>query len=309
MNLHDELFRETFRDMVAGRVLFDEPTERYTSMGVGGRADALAFPSSKNDLQRIIPYLRDFEIPFIPVGNWTNIIVKDGGYRGVILSLQCLNHVTRIEREAGHVLIDAEAGVALSELVGSSARESLTGIEFCAGIPGSVGGAVRMNAGAYGNEIKNVIENANIMNIHGSISEFKRAALNFQYRNLELPEGAIIVGASFLLKKGIKEKIQGRIREILEIRQEKHPLEHRNAGSIFKNPKEFPAGQIIDALGLKGTRIGGAEISEKHGNFIVNTGNAKATDIIALIDTVKKRVWEERGIRLEPEVRIIGEDG
>ena len=309
MNLRDERFRQSLRDMVAGKVLFDEPTKGHTSIGVGGAADALVFPHSRDELRKIISCLRDCNIPFIPVGNWTNMIVKDGGYRGVIISLQHLNHVTRSERNTSHVLIDAEAGVSLSEIVRSSADESLTGIEFCAGIPGSVGGAVRMNAGAYGNEIKDIIETVDVMIVNGSISEFKRAALPFEYRNLEIPEGAIIVSASFLLTKGVKEKIQERIREILDIRKEKHPLEYRNAGSIFKNPKGLPAGQIIDALGLKGTRIGGAQISEKHGNFIVNTGNATAKDILALIDTVQKRVWEERGIRLEPEVRIIGEDG
>lgn len=309
MNLRDERFRQSLRDMVAGKVLFDEPTKGHTSIGVGGVADALVFPHSRDELRKIISCLRDCNIPFIPVGNWTNMIVKDGGYRGVIISLQHLNHVTRSERNASHVLIDAEAGVSLSEIVRSSADESLTGIEFCAGIPGSVGGAVRMNAGAYGNEIKDVIETVDVMIVNGSISEFKRAALPFEYRNLEIPEGAIIVSALFLLTKGVKEKIQERIREILDIRKEKHPLEYRNAGSIFKNPKGLPAGQIIDALGLKGTRIGGAQISEKHGNFIVNTRNATAKDILALIDTVQKRVWEERGIRLEPEVRIIGEDG
>lgn len=309
MNLRDERFRQSLRDMVAGKVLFDEPTKGHTSIGVGGVADALVFPHSRDELRKIISCLRDCNIPFIPVGNWTNMIVKDGGYRGVMISLQHLNHVTRSERNTSHVLIDAEAGVSLSEIVRSSADESLTGIEFCAGIPGSVGGAVRMNAGAYGNEIKDIIETVDVMIVNGSISEFKRAALPFEYRNLEIPEGAIIVSALFLLTKGVKEKIQERIREILDIRKEKHPLEYRNAGSIFKNPKGLPAGQIIDALGLKGTRIGGAQISEKHGNFIVNTRNATAKDILALIDTVQKRVWEERGIRLEPEVRIIGEDG
>ena len=308
MNLRNERFRQSLRDMVAGKVLFDEPTKKHTSIGVGGVADALVFPQSRDELRKIISCLGDGDIPFIPVGNWTNMIVKDGGYRGVIISLQHLNRVIRSERNAGHVLIDAEAGVSLAEIVRSSADESLTGIEFCAGIPGSVGGAVRMNAGAYGNEIKDIIETVNVMIVNGSISEFKRTALHFEYRNLDLPERAIIVSACFLLTKGVKEKIQERIREIIDIRKEKHPLEYRNAGSVFKNPKGLPAGQTIDAVGLKGTRIGGAQISEKHGNFIVNTGNATAKDILALIDTIQKKVWEERGIRLEPEVRIIGED-
>jgi UDP-N-acetylmuramate dehydrogenase len=309
MNVPDKKFRQTLRDMVSGNILFDEPTERHTSIGVGGKTDALVFPQNRDELRQITSYLRNTGIPFIPVGNWTNLIIKDSGYRGVIVSLQCINHVTWSERNFPYVSIDAEAGAALSDIVRLSAGESLTGLEFCAGIPGTVGGAVRMNAGAYGNEIKDVIENVNVMNMSGKISEFKREALKFTYRHMELPEGAILVSASFLLSKGIKEKIREKIREILETRKEKHPLEYRSAGSIFKNPEGLPAGQIIDALGLKGIQIGGAKISEKHGNFIVNTGNAKAKDILALMDMVKKKVWEEKGIHLEPEVRIIGEDG
>jgi UDP-N-acetylmuramate dehydrogenase len=309
MNSHNEHFRQTLESMVSGKVLFDEPTERHTSIGAGGKTDALVFPQSVDELRHIISYLRRCEIPFIPVGNWTNLIVKDGGYRGVIISFQCINHVTLTERNTDQVLINAEAGASLSDIVRLSAGKSLTGMEFCAGIPGSVGGAVRMNAGAYGNEIKDVVNTVNIMNMAGNILEFKREALKFEYRNLEFPEEAVIVSATFLLSKGIKKKIQERIHEILKIRKEKHPLEHRNAGSIFKNPKGLTAGQVIDALGFKGIRIGGAKISEKHGNFIINTGKAKARDILVLMDMVIKKAREEKGIHLEPEVRIIGEDG
>jgi UDP-N-acetylmuramate dehydrogenase len=309
MDLRDERFRLGLMHIVPGKVLFDEPTERYASMGVGGRADALVFPESRDKLGKIVSYLREYEIPYIPVGNWTNLIVKDGGYRGIIISLQCLNRVTSAVRDAGHISVDAEAGATLSELVRLSAVESLAGMEFCAGIPGSVGGAVRMNAGAYGSEIKDIVASINVMDMDGKISELTQRDLKFEYRNLELPEGAIVVSATFILTKGIKEKIKNKIHEIIEMRKEKHPLEYRNAGSIFKNPKGLPAGQLIDALGLKGVEIGGAKISEKHGNFIVNTGDAKAGDIVLLIDAVKKKVWEEREIHLETEVKIIGEDG
>lgn len=302
-------FRQTLKGMISGNILFDEPAEKHTSIGTGGRADAFVFPKSREELRCIVSYLKSCGIPFIPVGNGTNLIVKDGGYRGVMISLQCINHVFQMERNANHVLIDGEGGAALSDIVRLCVSESLTGMEFCAGIPGSVGGAVRMNAGAYGSEIKDVIETVTVMNDNGSILEYKRESLNFEYRNLKLLKGAIIISATFLLSKGIREKIQERIRHILETRKEKHPLEYRNAGSVFKNPKGAAAGQIIDALGLKGIRIGGAKISEKHGNFIVNTGNATAKDIIALMDMIQKKVRAERGIHLEPEVRIIGDDG
>jgi len=308
--LKDRMLREKLNDIVSGKVLFDEPMSRHTSMRVGGMADALVFPGSPDELSRILNILQYLQIPFIPIGNGTNLIVKDGGYRGVVISLKDIKNISMMERCADQVSIYAEAGIALSEIVILAAEQSLTGMEFCAGIPGSIGGAVKMNAGAYGTEIKDTIEAVELMNGRGKIRECKRDILKFSYRNLDLPEGAIITGALFLLRRGIKEHIQSRITEIIGLRKAKHPLEYHSAGSVFKNPPGgISAGQIIDEIGLKGAQIGGARISEKHGNFIVNCGNAKARDIIALIGMVKKKVKEERGINLETEVKIIGEDG
>jgi UDP-N-acetylmuramate dehydrogenase len=207
-------------------------------------------------------------------------------------------------------LLHAGAGATLSEIVLLTEKRSLSGMEFCAGIPGSVGGAVKMNAGAWGNEIKDVIETVELMIISGEILESRKDDLKFTYRNLDISEGTIIVGASFLLARGIEGQVHARINEILGKRKDRHPLEYRNAGSVFKNPNGgIPAGRIIDELGLKGIQIGNARISEKHGNFIVNLGNAKASDIIALIDMIKAKVNKERGIMLQTEVMIVGEDG
>ena len=308
--LKDNSLREKLKDVVSGMVLIDEPMSRHTSIGVGGPTDALISPENAKELGRIITYLRHLKTPFIPVGNGTNLIVRDGGYRGVIISMKGLNSIVLNKRNTEWASIRTGAGATLSEIVRLAAEESLTGMEFCAGIPGSVGGAVKMNAGAYGSEIKDVVDKIELMDKKGNIRDVKKNSLKFEYRNLALPEGKIITGASFLLTKGIKEKIQGRINEILGMRKNKHPLEFRNSGSVFKNPKgSAPAGQIIDEMGLKGYQIGGAKISEKHGNFIVNLGQAKASDIIALIEMVKKKVKAERGIILETEVEIIGENG
>lgn len=308
--LKDSTLRKKLGDIVSGKVLFNETMSRHTSIGVGGMADALVSPKTVKELGQIITCLRHSKTPFIPVGNGTNLIVRDGGYRGVIISTKGLNNITLNKRNAEQISIRTGAGAALSEIVRLAAEESLTGMEFFAGIPGSVGGAVKMNAGAYGNEIKDTVEKIELINNSGEIQELKKNALKFEYRNLDLPEGSIITGASFLLTEGAREQIQERINEILGMRKNKHPLEFRNSGSIFKNPKGgVPAGQIIDEIGLKGLQTGGAKISEKHGNFIVNLGQAKASDIIALIDMVKKKIKEERGIVLETEVEIIGEDG
>ena len=307
--MRDRTLRNTLGEIVSGKVLFDEPMSRHTSMRVGGPADTLVFPGSLEELSRVFKILRYFQTPFIPIGNGTNLIVKDGGYRGAVISLKDIKNIGLTERGAAQVALYADAGIALSEIVLLAAERSLTGIEFCAGIPGSIGGAVKMNAGAYGSEIKDAIDSVELINGSGEIRQWKREILKFSYRNLDLPESAIITGASFLLSRGIKKQIQDRTTEIMGMRKAKHPLEYHNAGSIFKNPRGgIPAGQIIDELGLKGTQVGGAKISEKHGNFIVNVSNAKAGDILTLIDMVKNKVRQYRGIDLETEVKIIGED-
>jgi len=295
------------RKRVSGEIRIDEPADRHTSIGVGGRIDALVFPKDVSETAETIAFLRARRIPFLPVGNWTNLIVRSGGYRGVLISLTGLHGLEIRGSGDGDIHVEAEAGVALAELVTLSMHEGLTGMEFCAGIPGSVGGAVRMNAGAYGSEIKDVVVMLRLLDTSERIRTVTRDFLIFAYRSLDLPAETIIIGATFKLKRGEKEKIAGRIREILSLRREKHPLEFRNAGSIFKNPQTIPAGRLIEAAGLKGLRIGDAEVSEKHGNFIVNRGQASAAEVISLIDLVQKRVFEATGYFLEIEVRIIGE--
>ena len=303
--IKDKTFQEKLESIVSGKVLFNEPMDRHTSIGVGGMADVLIFPGSIEELSQTIFYLRDCNVPFIPVGNCTNLIVRDGGYRGVLVSLK---ELTAIDYQPSPISIYAEAGVPLFEIVNLSIKESLTGMEFCAGIPGSVGGGVKMNAGAFGSELKDIVRTVSLMNGRGETKVAVKDELNFGYRNLDLPEGTVILGAKFLLTKGSGEKIQERVSEIISMRKQKHPPEHRSAGSIFKNLPDISAGKIIDDVGLKGQKAGGAKISEIHGNFIVNSGGAKAKDIISLIDMARNRVWEERGIHLETEVRIIGID-
>ncbi|MBW2631094.1 MAG: UDP-N-acetylmuramate dehydrogenase [Deltaproteobacteria bacterium] len=314
----DRQFRDKIGGMVTGRVLFDEPMSMHTSMGVGGRADALIIPDTVGELKKLVSFFLREEVPFLPVGNCTNLIVRDGGYRGVLISLEALRRLeirdenlppesTLKEEYAGSVCVYAQAGVSLSGIVELSIRKSLAGMEFCAGIPGSVGGGLKMNAGAWGRELKDVVESVSILDAGAKIREIERKDLPFEYRNLDLPEGTIITGADFHLVKGSREEIQGKISDIIAARREKHPLAYRSAGSVFKNPPDCPAGKMIEETGLKGLRVGDAEISGKHGNFIVNIGNAKAEDVISLIDTVQKRILGERRIFLETELKIIGE--
>lgn len=301
------LNREEFKNLISGQVIFDEPLNRYTSIGVGGKADAVVFPKNVEELGQIAAYLNGHNISFCAVGNWTNLIVKDNGYRGVVLSLKGMQHLRYNVQDNSNVSLYAEAGVNLADLIKLCVKEGFTGMEFCAGIPGSVGGAVRMNAGAYGKEIKDVVGGITLIDHKGQAHDVHRETLRFTYRNLDLPEGAIITNTLFLLKRGNPIEIKKQVREIMAQRKKKHPLEYRNAGSIFKNQKGTPAGEIIEAVGLKGARIGDAEISEKHGNFIINLGHAKASDIMELIDIIKSKVLEEKAITLEIEVKIIGD--
>jgi UDP-N-acetylmuramate dehydrogenase len=305
--LNDAL-REKLQAAVSGAVIFDEPLSRYTSFGVGGKADAIIFPKKKEELTRALAFLEEKAVPFMPVGNGTNLIVRDGGYRGVVISFKELNNLRMGEGSGDTIYVHAEAGTPLAHVVGLLLKEGITGMEFCAGIPGSVGGAIRMNAGAYGLEIKDVVDKVIFMTGKGELLEISRRDLDFTYRRLALPPDCLIVAATFSLLKGNKEDIGKKIEKILALRKERHPLIYPNAGSIFKNPPGLSAGRIIDEMGLKGLQIGDARISEMHGNFIVNLGRAKAKDVLALIDIVKKRVFEERGIVLETEVCIIGEE-
>ena len=306
--MHEPEWKRKLRELATGTVLFDECMARHTSIGVGGRADALVVPESAVELGRLVALLRAEGIPVFFVGNGTNLIVRDDGFRGAVVSTKGLRAVRLEPRGEGLTALLAEAGASLAEVVSLTAREGLTGMEFCAGIPGSVGGGIRMNAGAWGGEMKDVLESVDLLNGEGNIRSLPRAALRFEYRNLALSEGACVLGGAFGLARGDRVAVEGRIREILNMRSGKHPLQYRSAGSVFKNPKGMPAGRIIDEAGLKGLTLGGARVSEMHGNFIVNLGSATAKDIIGLIDLVRKKVRERTGIDLEPEVKIIGEE-
>lgn len=300
--------RAVLGDMDAGRVCYDEPMSLHTSLRVGGKTDALIFIHHEAQLIRVVKTLREEKIKFFTAGNLTNVIVRDGGYRGAIVVMTGMNLVTCEPAAGGERYLSAQAGVSLAALVGRSASESLTGLEFCSGIPGSVGGAVWMNAGAYGREIKDAIESVTILDTEGAVRTMKREEISFAYRKTSFPDGAIITGARFTLQEGDPGDIKMRINDMMRWRREKHPLEYPSAGSVFKNPAGLPAGRLIEELGLKGMVSGDAQISSKHANFIVNTGRAKASDIIRLIETVQAKAEKERQVALETEVVIIGED-
>jgi UDP-N-acetylmuramate dehydrogenase len=301
--------RQEIHRLVAGNVKFDEPMCNHASMGVGGPADVLAYPGSPEEMGHLLAFLTEQRIPFFPAGNWTNLIVRDGGYRGVVVSLKKLRMVClEGDDPSGFRYIRAQSGAGLADLVALSIEAGLTGLEFSAGIPGSVGGAVKMNAGAYGHEMKDVIATVSLVETSGNLRIYDRDDLAFHYRCLDIPAGSVIVEATYRLQSGDRETVREKVREILAKRKGKHPLAYRNAGSIFKNPKGQPAGRIIEEAGLKGLQVGGAMVSEMHGNFIVNLGTARAKDVTTLITMIQETVQARKGILLEPEVVIVGED-
>ncbi len=300
--------KEELKSLLKGKSSFDAPMAKYTSLGVGGRADALVFPQDEEDLREILQFAKERAIPYYILGNGTNVVVRDRGLRGIVISLcRGFRRVRIIGREDEEVLIDAEAGVNLKHLVRFTRERNLTGLEAFTGIPGTVGGALAMNAGAFGSEMRDVVKSVTMMEGTGSVMIKERRKLRFNYRNLVLSKGSIILRGILGVTEARGGEVVAKLKDFRRLRFQSQPRNMPTAGSIFKNPKGTPAGQLIDELGLKGHRIGNARVSEKHGNFIVNEGDATAAEVLALMAFIRDEVYEKRGIRLTPEVHIIGE--
>lgn len=285
-----------------GAVFLEEPMKLHTSFQIGGPCEYFVKISTKKELSEVFTLCKQEEIPFLMIGKGSNLLVKDEGMRGVVGIFT--GELAETKRE-GNILI-AGAGISLADLANCSVREELAGLEFSSGIPGTVGGAVFMNAGAYGGEMKDVLLDVEVF-LDGEYKIFTKEELKLSYRKSliqELP-GAVVVRARFELLPDKKEEIQARIDELNERRREKQPLELPSAGSTFKRPENGFASKLIDEAGLRGTRIGGAEVSQKHTGFIVNVDDASCEDVKALISYIQKVVYEKSGIRLMPEVRML----
>jgi UDP-N-acetylmuramate dehydrogenase len=300
--------KKELKSLIKGKISFDVPMAKYTSLGVGGRADALTLPQDEEDLRVILHFAKEKTIPYYVLGKGTNVIIRDGGLRGIVISLsQGFRSIRIIDRDGEEVSISTEAGVNLERLVRFAEEKNLTGLEAFSGIPGTLGGALAMNAGAFGSEMRDVVKSVAMMEGTGTVVVKGRKDLRFHYRNLALSKGTIILEAILGVTKAKGEEIAAKVEGFQRRRFQSQPWNVPTAGSIFKNPEGAPAGQLIDELGLKGYRIGDARISEKHGNFIVNEGDATAAEVLALMAFIRDQVYEKRGIRLTPEVHIIGE--
>lgn len=309
--LRDRLARE-FR----GEVLYNEPMAKHTSVRVGGPADVFLKPSSLADLIWAIKTAREEDIPTFFLGAGSNTLVKDGGVRGFVITPSSALKVCRLEAESQETAdVRAEAGVGITAFVNFCAGVSLTGMEALVGIPGTIGGAIAMNAGARGTEIKDIVREVTVLDDEWNEKKIPREKLDFSYRSLKIPRAQVILAGVFRLNKGNGEEIAARVKEYQKKRAESQPLNFPNLGSVFKNPQPQKkgevvptAGKLIEETGLKNIRVGGARISEKHANFIVNEKGATGKDIIVLINLIRDKVKEATGIVLEPELKIIGED-
>jgi UDP-N-acetylenolpyruvoylglucosamine reductase len=300
-NLADELAARVSRATVIRR---DEPMAKHTTMRVGGPADVYVEPASETDLANVLRFCAEREVPFFILGRGSNLLVRDNGVRGVVI---CLAHQQFSKIEIVGERLHCGAGAKLKNVSVEAKRNNLSGVEFLEGIPGSVGGALRMNAGAMGAWTFGAVESLRFMDHTGEIHERVADKVPVEYRACPLLKTHLALGAVFKCKPLPREEIEKRMMAYSEKRWESQPAAP-SAGCIFKNPGTIPAGKLVDELGLKGTRVGGAVVSAEHGNFIVNDGKATARDVLELIAILKARVSEARGIELHTEVEIIGED-
>ena len=299
-----EILKQIKEELAGIEILFNEPLKQYTYTKVGGAADYLAFPRNQYELKRIVTFANAQEIPWMVLGNSSNIIVRDSGIEGFVIMFDHFHDV----RVNGYV-IEAEAGSKLIDVTHVARYHSLTGFEFACGIPGSIGGAVYMNAGAYGGEIAHILQSCKVLTPEGEIKTLTAEELAFGYRHSKIQEtGDVVISAKFALAPGNYDQIAQEMARLTHLRELKQPLEYPSCGSVFKRPVGHFAGQLISEAGLKGHRIGGVEVSEKHAGFMINVDHGTAKDYEDLIAHVIATVEKSAGVTLEREVRIIGKD-
>lgn len=300
-NFYDKLNNVIAKDSI----LIDEPMSRHTTFRVGGPADFFVTPKAKEEVRDVIRICKEAGMPYYIIGNGSNLLVSDAGYRGVIVQIYKEMNEVKVEGD----LVKAQAGALLSGIAAKALGAELSGFEFASGIPGTIGGACVMNAGAYGGEMKDVLESVTALTGEGKIIELGRNELELGYRTSVIAKkGYIVLGAVLKLERGDGEKIKTYMDELKEKRVTKQPLEYPSAGSTFKRPEGYFAGKLIEDAGLRGFQVGGAQVSEKHCGFVINRDHATAADIMELMRQVQIRVKENSGVDLEPEVKRLGDE-
>ena len=305
-----EAHKDALRRLLGDRVVFDQPLAGHTTFGLGGPAWALVRPDDVEELARLLAFLKSERLPWFVLGGGSNVLCRDGGFNGVIVRLgEGFSGLDLEETEDGSRRLAAGAAASTAKMVSLCRREGLSGLEFMAGIPGTVGGALAMNAGTRRGAAGDALVRMEVMDAGGMRRVFERAELCFGYRRLGLAAGTIIVRGIFHLVKTGADEVEAAVREVLEQRSSTQPKGVRSAGCVFRNPPGDSAGRLIDRAGLKGSRRGGAWVAEEHANFIVHDGRASAADVLGLLDTVRSTVLERFGVELEPEIVILGQNG
>ena len=302
--MNSEFYNQLVEIIEENRVLCDEPMSKHTTFRVGGPADYFVMPRNIAEVQNVVAMCRQYDMPYYVLGNGSNLLVSDKGYRGVIV--QIYKEMNKIQIEGTTVRV--QAGALLSKIGSAVLEAGLTGFEFAAGIPGTVGGAVVMNAGAYGGETKDILKSATVLTTEGEVLTLYNEEMELGYRtSIIAKKDYVVLEAEYELKLGQKEAIRAKMDELKVQRVTKQPLEFPSAGSTFKRPEGYFAGKLIQDAGLRGFTVGGAQVSEKHCGFVINKGDATATDIWELIQQVADKVMQEFGVQLEPEVKMLGE--
>ena len=294
-----------FAGCTAKELLLEEPMAKHTSFRIGGPADVLAQPANEAELAALLKRAAEHAVPVTLIGNGSNLLVRDKGIRGLVIKLSNLFSSITVD---GNVMTFG-SGISLAMASKKAASLSLSGMEFAVGIPGTIGGAVYMNAGAYDGEMAKVVTSVRVMDMQGKISELQASELDFAYRHTALQNsGLIVVSVTVALQPGEAESIAAKMADFSQRRISKQPLELPSAGSMFKRPVGYFAGTLIEQTGLKGYTVGGAQVSQKHAGFVVNVGGATAKDVLQLISDVQSKVFAAHGVRLEPEVLVLGEE-
>ena len=302
--MNQEFYKKLESILTEEQVKIEEPMKNHTTFRVGGPAAYFVMPRTAEEVAKVTELCAQENVPYYIVGNGSNLLVGDKGFRGAIIQLYKSMGTFQVEGNQ----ITAQAGCSLAQIANAALDAALTGFEFAAGIPGTLGGAVVMNAGAYGGEMKDVLTSVRVMTEEGEIMELPAEELGLGYRTSIIPEKRyIVLGAVISLTEGKKEEIKAQMDDLRQKRVSKQPLEYPSAGSTFKRPEGYFAGKLIQDSGLKGFTIGGAQVSEKHSGFVINKGNATAADVMELIRQVTAKVKEDTGVTMEPEVKQIGE--
>jgi UDP-N-acetylmuramate dehydrogenase len=307
--VRDEQFRAIFAEgFFEGEVRFMEPMSTHTSLCIGGAAEIFAMPRDLDSLKNIHLNLKKSNIPYIALGSGTNILIRDGGIEGAVVLLRSLKKIEVLREEDQFIFIHADAGALLAKLIRFSQEHGYSGLEGLAGIPGTVGGAICGNSGAFGYEIKDVLVSLEMMDSEGIVSRRRAEDIAFGYRKSGIGTEEFILGAEIRLRKDHAEAVSKRIGEFLRTKRERQPIWEPSAGCVFKNPSGASAGKLLDEAGCKGAKIGEVVVSEVHANFFVNKGNANASDFMRLMELVSLRVEKRFGILLEPEIKILGKE-